>query len=68
MFNFNLKETLTRLRNDESGQGVDTILQIAMIVIPLVIVLVLFGNDVVEMFNDQAGEVLDDTDTAEYER
>ena len=44
---------LARLHADEQGdEGVNKILIIAMIVIPLVIVLIVFGKDIVKFFNE----------------
>jgi Flp pilus assembly pilin Flp len=43
---------LRRFHSDEQGdEGVNKILIIAMIVVPLVIVLILFGKNIVEFFN-----------------
>ena len=42
---------LSRFHSDEQGdEGVNKILIIAMIVVPLVIVLILFGKNIVEFF------------------
>ena len=44
---------LRRFHSDEQGdEGVNKILIIAMIVVPLVIVLILFGKNIVEFFNN----------------
>ena len=46
-----LRGALKRLHRDEQGdEGVNKILIIAMIVVPLVIVLILFGKDIVTFF------------------
>jgi Flp pilus assembly pilin Flp len=47
-----LMRALRRFHTDEQGdEGVNKILIIAMIVVPLVIVLILFGKNIVEFFN-----------------
>ena len=47
-----LLRALRRFHTDEQGdEGVNKILIIAMIVVPLVIVLILFGKNIVEFFN-----------------
>ncbi len=44
---------LSRFHTDEQGdEGVNKILIIAMIVVPLVIVLILFGKNIVEWFQE----------------
>jgi Flp pilus assembly pilin Flp len=44
---------LQRFHRDEQGdEGVNKILIIAMIVVPLVIALILFGKDIVKFFSD----------------
>ena len=49
-----LRGALARLHRDEQGdEGVNKILIIAMIVVPLVIVLIVFGNDIVKFFKVQ---------------
>jgi Flp pilus assembly pilin Flp len=46
-----LKRALRRFHTDEQGdEGVNKILIIAMIVVPLVIVLILFGKNIVQFF------------------
>jgi hypothetical protein len=46
-----LRGALARLHADEQGdEGVNKILIIAMIVVPLVIVLIIFGKDIVKFF------------------
>ena len=46
-----LRGALARLHRDEQGdEGVNKILIIAMIVVPLVIVLIVFGKDIVDFF------------------
>jgi len=59
-----LKQALARIHRDEQGdEGVNKILIIAMIVIPLVIVLIAFGDKIVEFFQAQwaalTGEEID---------
>lgn len=49
-----LRRALARIHRDERGdEGVNKILIIAMIVIPLVIVLIAFGDRIVEFFQEQ---------------
>ena len=49
-----LRGALARLHRDEQGdEGVNKILIIAMIVVPLVIVLIVFGKDIVDFFKKQ---------------
>jgi hypothetical protein len=63
-----VSNVLGRLRGfwaDEQGdEGVNKVLIIAMIVIPLVIVLIAFGDKIIDFFQDQwtklTGEQVDD--------
>lgn len=49
-----LRQALACLHRDERGdEGVNKVLIIAMIVIPLVIVLIWFGDEIVAFFQDQ---------------
>ena len=49
-----LRPALARIHRDERGdEGVNKILIIAMIVIPLVIVLIAFGDTIVAFFQEQ---------------
>jgi len=49
-----LKRALARIHRDERGdEGVNKVLIIAMIVIPLVIVLIWFGDEIVGFFQTQ---------------
>ncbi|MFV1959996.1 MAG: hypothetical protein ACC662_11365 [Planctomycetota bacterium] len=49
-----LAQALARIHRDERGdEGVSKILIIAMIVIPLVIVLIAFGDRIVTFFQEQ---------------
>ena len=49
-----LNRALARIHRDEQGdEGVNKVLIIAMIVIPLVIVLIWFGDEIVGFFEDQ---------------
>lgn len=49
-----LKRALARIHRDERGdEGVNKVLIIAMIVIPLVIVLIWFGDEIVTFFKGQ---------------
>ena len=55
-----LRGALARLHRDEQGdEGVNKILIIAMIVVPLVIVLIVFGNDIVKFFRQQYRKLVD---------
>ena len=60
-----LKRALARIHRDERGdEGVNKVLIIAMIVIPLVIVLIWFGDEIVAFFQAQwdalQGKEIDD--------
>ena len=59
-----LHGALARLHRDERGDdGVNKILIIAMIVVPLVIVLIHFGNEIVDFFQQMWGRLMG---TSEY--
>ncbi len=54
---------LRRILADEQGdEGVNKILIIALIAIPIVIVLLVFGRDIVEWFRDKWGELTGEKD------
>ena len=54
-----LRGALARLHADEQGdEGVNKILIIAMIVVPLVIILILFGRDIVKFFKEAWAKVI----------
>lgn len=53
-----IKNLLTRLHNNESGDiPVGPILVIGLVVIPLVIAIMVFGEELTKFFKDQWGEV-----------
>ena len=55
---------IRRLHSDEQGdEGVNKILIIAMIVVPLVIVLILFGKDIVNFFTNAWKKLIGKSET-----
>ena len=59
-----LTRALARLHRDEQGdEGVNKILIIAMIVVPLVIVLILFGKDIVNFFTNAWKKLIGKSET-----
>ena len=63
-----LKDSFIRMLRDEQGdEGVNKVLIIAMIVIPLVLVLIFFGEEIVDFFQSQ-WEDLEGTDSPEWDQ
>ena len=53
-----MKDFLKRLHRDNAGSiQVETILLLAVIAVPIVIIILLFGKKVISWFNDQASQL-----------
>lgn len=64
----NLKNFLTRLHRDETGaEGLEKLLIIAAVVLPLLALLIFFRNDIQTWVSDTAEEVKGDADTFDKE-
>jgi Na+-driven multidrug efflux pump len=54
------RKLLARLHDDTRADvPIGTILVVAFIVVPLVVILILFKDELLDLFNDQADQVLD---------
>ena len=61
-----VRETLVRLHRDERGaEGLEKILIIAAIVLPILIVLVFFREELTEWLSDSFEDVRDDADVGD---
>ncbi len=61
-----MKTFLANLHRDERGDAVQFILVAAAVVVPLVIALIMFGDDIVGWLSSQGGE-LAGTEPTEYQ-
>lgn len=66
---FRVRKAIRQFHSDERGdEGVNKILIIAMVAIPLIVILIIFGGEIIDFFKGEWTELQDDEQMDEKDK